>query len=74
MGALPPQHADQHRPEYPILLAVDQQIREGATIRVSPELADPIGTVEVREAENVEEAELAQDLAAHWDRSVARVR
>ena len=29
-----PQHADQHRPEHPILLAVDQQLGEGAGVGV----------------------------------------
>jgi hypothetical protein len=50
-----PQHADQHRPERPVLLAVDQQLGEGAALRVAPELADPVGTVKVGEHEDVEE-------------------
>jgi hypothetical protein len=33
------QHADQHRPERPVFLAVDQQLSEGATPRVAPELS-----------------------------------
>jgi hypothetical protein len=37
------QHADKHRPKNPILLAVDQELGEGATLRVTPELADPVG-------------------------------
>jgi len=49
-----PQHADEHRPERPILLAVDQQFCEGATLRVAPELADPIGSLEVGEHQDVE--------------------
>jgi hypothetical protein len=49
-----PQHSDQHRPERPILLAVDQQLGEGAALRVAPELADPVGSLEVREHEDVE--------------------
>jgi hypothetical protein len=36
-----PQHPDQHRPERPILLAVDQEFREGAGLRIAPEIADP---------------------------------
>jgi hypothetical protein len=36
-----PQHPDEHRPKRPILLAVDQELGEGATARVRPELADP---------------------------------
>ena len=35
-----PQHPDEHRPERPILLAVDQQLRERAALRVAPELTD----------------------------------
>jgi len=33
-----PQHPDEHRSECPILLAVDQQLGDGATLRVAPEL------------------------------------
>ena len=50
-----PQHAYEHRPERPILLAVDQQLGEGATLRVAPELSDPVGLLEVGEHEDVEE-------------------
>ena len=50
-----PEHPDQHRPEGPILLAVDQQVGEGATLRVAPELADPVGAVEVGEHQDVEQ-------------------
>ena len=42
-----PQHANEHRPKRPVLLAVDQQLREGAALRVAPELADPVGPLEV---------------------------
>jgi hypothetical protein len=49
------QHADEHRPKRPILLAVDQQLGEGATLRVAPELTDPVGSLEVGEHEDVEE-------------------
>jgi hypothetical protein len=49
-----PQHAYQHRPEHPILLAVDQQLGEGPALRVGPELADPVGTLEVGKHEDVE--------------------
>ena len=49
-----PQHPDQHRPE-DYLLAVDQQLGEGAALRVAPELSDPVGAVEVREHEDVEQ-------------------
>jgi hypothetical protein len=47
------QHPDQHRPEGPILLAIDQELGEGA-LWVAPELADPIGSLEVGEHEDVE--------------------
>jgi hypothetical protein len=30
------QHADQHRPERPVLLAVDQQFSEGPALRIAP--------------------------------------
>ena len=48
------QRADEHRPERPILLAVDQQLGEGAALRVAPELADPVGPLEVGEHQDVE--------------------
>ena len=41
------QYADEHSPERPVLLAVDQQLGEGAALRVGPELADPVGSLEV---------------------------
>jgi hypothetical protein len=50
-----PQHPDQHRPEGPILLAIDQQLAEGPRLRVPPELADPVGALEAREPEDVEQ-------------------
>jgi hypothetical protein len=50
-----PQHPDEHRPECPILLAVDQQFGEGATLRIAPELCDPVGPLEVRQHEDVEQ-------------------
>jgi hypothetical protein len=49
------QHPDEHRPENPILFAVDQQFGEGATLRVAPELSDPVGSLEVGEREDVEQ-------------------
>jgi hypothetical protein len=48
-----PQHADQHRPERSVLLATDQELGEGA-LWVAPELADPIGSLEVGEHQDVE--------------------
>ena len=50
-----PQHPDQHRPERSVLLAVDQELGEGAALRVAPELTDPVGSLEVREHEYVEQ-------------------
>jgi hypothetical protein len=49
-----PQHADEHRSKGPILLAVDQEFGEGATLRVAPEFSDPVGPLEVGEHEDVE--------------------
>ena len=49
-----PQHADEHGPQGPVLLAVDQQLSEGPALRVAPELADPVGAVEVGEHQDVE--------------------
>jgi hypothetical protein len=49
------QHPDEHGPGRPILLAVDQRLGEGARLRVLPELADPVGAIEVREHEDVEQ-------------------
>jgi hypothetical protein len=42
-------------PERPVLLAVDQQLGEGAALRVAPVLPDPVGSVEVGEHEDVEQ-------------------
>jgi hypothetical protein len=50
-----PQHPDEHRSERPVLLAVDQEFGEGASLRVPPELADPIGALEVGEYQDAEE-------------------
>ena len=50
-----PQHADEHRSERPVLLAVDQQLGESAALRVAPELADLVGPLEVRQREDVEQ-------------------
>jgi hypothetical protein len=41
------QHPDEHRSERPVLLAVDQELGEGPALRVAPELADPVGALEV---------------------------
>jgi hypothetical protein len=42
------QHAYQHRPKGPALLAVDQELGEGAGGRVPPVRANPLGAVEGR--------------------------
>jgi len=34
-----PQYADEHRSEGPVLLAVDQELGEGAGLRIAPELS-----------------------------------
>jgi len=49
-----PQHPDEHRSEGPVLLAVDEELGEGATLRVALELADPIGSLEVGEHQDAE--------------------
>lgn len=50
-----PQHPDEHGPKGSILLAVDQQLREGSALQVAPELADPVGAIEVGQHEDVEQ-------------------
>ena len=50
-----PQHLDQDGAEHTILLAVDQQVGEGAALRVAPVLADPVGSLEVGEHQDVEQ-------------------
>ena len=49
------QHPDQYRPERPIYLAVDQQFGEGAALGVAPELADPLGSLEIGKHQDVEQ-------------------
>jgi hypothetical protein len=48
------QHPDEHRPESPILLAVDQQLGERVALWVTPEFTDPRRTVKVRQHQDVE--------------------
>ena len=50
-----PQHAGEHRPQRPVLLAVDQQLGEGAALQVALELSDPVGPLEVGEHQDVKE-------------------
>jgi hypothetical protein len=47
-----PQHSDEHCPQRPILLAVDQRLAEGARLRITPELADPLDPFEVGQRES----------------------
>jgi hypothetical protein len=43
-GYRSPKHRDEHaRSVRSVLLAVDQKLGEGATLRVAPELAGPLG-------------------------------
>jgi hypothetical protein len=49
-----PQHPHAHRSERLVLLAVDQQLGDGAALGVTPELADPVRPLEVREHHDVE--------------------
>jgi hypothetical protein len=44
-----PQHPDEYCAERPVLLAIDQELCEGPAVRVAPELADPVGALEVGE-------------------------
>ena len=46
---------DEHSPERPVLLAVDQQLDKSAGLRVAPELADLVGPLEVGEHQDVEQ-------------------
>jgi hypothetical protein len=48
------QHPDEHSPQRPVLLAVDQEFGKGAALWVAPELADPVGAIEVGQHEDVE--------------------
>ena len=43
------------RSERAILLAVDQELGERAALRIAPEPADPVGSLEVREHQDVEQ-------------------
>jgi hypothetical protein len=54
-GVRLPQHADKHRPKDPIFLAVDEELGEGTALWVAPELSDPVGALEVREHQDVEQ-------------------
>lgn len=49
-----PQNPEEHRSESLVLLAIDQQLGEGAAPWVGPELTDPLGPLEVGQDEDVE--------------------
>ena len=49
------QHSEEHCPQRPIFLAVDQQLGESPALRVGPELADPLGPLEVGQHQDVEQ-------------------
>lgn len=50
-----PQHAYEHGSEHLVLRAVDQTLGEGAGLRIGPELADPVRSLELGQREDVEE-------------------
>jgi hypothetical protein len=50
-----PEQPEHDRPQRLVLLAVDQQLGEGACYRVPPELADPVGSFELGEHQDVEQ-------------------
>src|SRR4029450_12485192 len=51
----PPAASQPAPPEGPVFLAVDQQLGEGTAHWVAPALSDPVGPLEVREHQDVEE-------------------
>ena len=50
-----PQYPYEHGPKRPVLLAVDQQLGKFPALWIAPELADPVGTLEVREHQDVKQ-------------------
>ena len=62
-----PQHTDQHRPQRPVLLATDEELGEGPGL--PPEGADRVGSVEVGEAQDVDELG-----AGRWRAVFSRLR
>ena len=49
-----PEHSDDDRPSDSIFFKIDQALAEGSRCRARPELADPAGTVKVRQHQYVE--------------------
>jgi len=56
------QHPHKHRPERPVLLAVDEELGEGATLRLAPELSDPVGSLKEGQHEDVEKLDAGSRL------------
>ncbi len=56
-----PKHADEHRPECPVLLAVDQELGEGAALWVAPAR---------RPSSEVAKPTTRQDLLGKWPRQL----
>jgi hypothetical protein len=50
------QYPYKHRPKRPVLLAVDEELGEGATLRLAPELSDPVGSL--KEGQHVDAEKL----------------
>jgi hypothetical protein len=48
-------HPHEQGSQRPVLLAVDKEHREGAALWMAPELADPVGAIEVGEHEDLEQ-------------------
>jgi hypothetical protein len=49
-----PEQPEYDRPRRLVFFQVDRQLPEGPRLRVPPEIADPLGSVQIREAEDVE--------------------
>ena len=49
-----PPAASRRAPREMVLLAVDQELGERAALGIAPELSDPVGSLEVRQHEDVE--------------------
>jgi hypothetical protein len=54
-GQVASANLDEHRPERPVLLAVDQEFGEGPRLRIPPELSDPVGPLKVGQRQDVEQ-------------------
>jgi hypothetical protein len=67
------QHPDEHRPERPVLFAVDQEFAEGPSPGVASVASDRVGPLEGGEAEDVEESARAAGgrASTRWRRAVS---